>query len=161
MKEPPQYITVSPKIISLTGPSSIPVLLEGRARKILCVALVDTGNRISAGVAINSVLAESLQLEVHQLTTSVGTAGNDQHQVLGEVRNVRIWIAKDCRLLLWQAWIIPKLNHEVNIGSEWLGENKAAVDYHYDPPSLRVGLRENPLINNMSEKMTVSVCILS
>ncbi len=151
MKEPPQYITVSPKIISLTGPSSIPVLLEGRARKILFVALVDTGNRISAGVAINSVLAESLQLEVHQLSTSVGTAGDDQHQVLGEVRNVRIWIAKDCRLLLWQAWIILKLNHKLNIGSECLGENN-----HCDPPSLRVGSRENPLINNMSEKMTVS-----
>ncbi|MCP3666537.1 MAG: hypothetical protein GY696_29230 [Gammaproteobacteria bacterium] len=80
--------TISSAINSLKGPSSIPVVLEGRAKKIPCVTLIDTGNKITAGVAINGELARKLQLKMHRLKTAVGTAGDDQLEVLGEVRDV-------------------------------------------------------------------------
>ena len=153
MDAPPSQ-TISSDINNLVGPSSIPVVLEGRAPKITCVALIDTGNKIASGVAINGELAEKLQLKIHKLKTAVGTAGGDQLDVLGEVQDVAVWITRDCKLKIQRARVIPRLNHELNIGSEWLGENKATVDYGTNPPSMKVASRTVPMINNMEDEVS-------
>ena len=95
-----------------------------------------------------------LQLKIHKLKTAVGTAGGDQLDVLGEVQDVAVWITRDCKLKIQRARVIPRLNHELNIGSEWLGENKATVDYGTNPPSMKVASRTVPMINNMEDEVS-------
>ncbi|MCP3668395.1 MAG: hypothetical protein GY696_38905, partial [Gammaproteobacteria bacterium] len=45
--------------------------------KIAATNLLDTGNRIAAGVAMNGELAKKLKVKIHPLDAAVGTAGAD------------------------------------------------------------------------------------
>ena len=145
-----QSPVISPVINSIVGPSSIPVVLEGCV-KIAAMALLDTGNRIAAGVAMNEELAKKLKVKIHPLDAAVGTAGDDEIKVVGEIRNLKVWIDRKCCLSIDRAWVIPQLSHELNLGSEWLGAQRAVVDYHSDPPRLRVGKREVQMVNSIAK----------
>ncbi len=126
--------------LNTTGPAKayIPVKLSNhRGDTIRARALIDTGNTLNSGIAINSMVARKLQLKVEGQPTKVGTASRGQQifsRGTSEELNLHL---PDHPTFKIKPLVFPQLSHDVNVGLQFLREHRMVVDYSQEAPVLR------------------------
>ena len=92
--------------------------------------IVDTGNKLHEGVAINRDLARKLQLPIAPCNVTVGTAANGTSMnVIGRIYGIDIILGGTCPAYIKSAMVIPELRSPINLGSKWIEQVRGMVDY--------------------------------
>jgi deoxyuridine 5'-triphosphate nucleotidohydrolase len=126
------------------------VVLQGRDQLLPMSVLLDTGNRIRDGVAISQRLARRLGLKVHPCQVRVSTAAQGgSMDAAGRVRDLKMWLSPKQCMTIKQALVLPTLNHDMNIGSEFLQRERGTIDYNHQTPSFVMKGERVPLISTI------------
>ena len=108
----------------------IKISLQAQGPVVHTYRLVDTGNKLPEGVAMNEDLARKLQLPIVPCNITVGTATNGGGmRVIGRVHDIDVTLGGTCPAYIKTAMVIPKLRTPINLGSKWIEWVKGMVDY--------------------------------
>ena len=124
------------------------VVLQGRDRLLPVPVLLDTGNRINDGVAISERLAQSLKLPIHPCQVRISTAAKGgSMDAVGRVKGFKMWLSPKKCMDIKKALVLPTLNHDINIGAQWIEAERGVLDYSQKTPSFVMQGQSIPLIN--------------
>jgi len=108
----------------------VKISLRAKGPTVRTYGLIDTGNKLHEGVAINEELARKLQLPIDPCDLTVGTAANDgDMSVIGRVYNISVILGDDCPSYIHEALVIPELRTPINLGCNWVEEIRGILDY--------------------------------
>ena len=108
----------------------VKISLRANGPTVRTYGLIDTGNKLHEGVAVNEELARKLQLPIVPCELSVGTAANGgDMDVIGRVYNISVILGDDCPSYIREALVIPELRTPINLGCKWVEEIRGVLDY--------------------------------
>ena len=140
-------------------PIRLPIRIQTTKGNRRVDAMLDTGNTIRTGAAMNAAYCQKIGLawRRYKRKEPVGTAKrSSQLQVLGETEPFQIHIlglSGASGMHMVKAQVIEDLSQELNLGAKWLQQNNLSL--HFSPRGARIEKALGgtvPLVSTIMEK---------
>ena len=128
------------------------MLLTVGDRRAKTVALIDTGNLISSGLAISAAFARRNRLPFTPAPSNIGTARKGAKlNVLGHVRDVKLEVRGQVLGDALEATVIEDLSSDINVGAALLSRAGVVLSFNTTGAAMTLaGGRTMPLIQSLS-----------
>ena len=115
-------------------------------------AMIDTGNRVGNGFLISERFAIENSIQFHPIKPKpVGCAHEEiKLEIVGQVLKLQIILGRQ-QITVPVVYVLRSLACDINLGSNFIKQNKIIIDYSLENPELQIGNSRVPLILQVQE----------